>query len=98
MRAAAAAVKQDFIDRPTTPGEGIWRFDQAIERVIDPKGRTKEFWVELRDLACRVNKGKETWDRDGFGIVSSYAGNKAAYATPGFTEAKRLQGLYWGAG
>jgi hypothetical protein len=35
-----------------------------------------------------VNAKKDTWDRGGYGIVASFAQTQAAFATPGFAEAR----------
>lgn len=44
---------------------------------------------ELEKAARALNAGRETWDRTGYGIVASYAQTRAAYATPGFAEARK---------
>lgn len=86
---AATSVKEDMETRPVTGADGIWRFDRICESQFG-KGynHPKEFWLEVEKRARKLNAGKDTWDRAGFGIVASFAQTRAAYATPGFAEAR----------
>ncbi len=88
ITAAATDVALDMERRPPSGSDGIWRFNRLIERVFaSPK--TKEFWAEV-ERRCRArNAGNDTWHPGGFGIVASFAQTKAAFATPGFAEARR---------
>ena len=42
----------------------------------------------VEGVARAKNTKRDTWDRAGFGIVACFAQQKAAYATPGFAEAR----------
>lgn len=84
---AAAAVAADMLAYPPSASDGIWRFDKIIEKIlVSPK--TKEEWLIVYKIALGANLNRDTWDRSGYGIVVNYAQTRAAYATPGFAEAR----------
>lgn len=95
---AALRVAEDMERRPVTDADGIWRFDRIVSNVMgrneDGPNRDREFWREVERLARAKNASKDTWDCGGFGLVASYAQCAAAYATPGFAEAKRFNDKY----
>ena len=84
--AAALAVKQDMERKPVTGADGIWRFDRVCEQVIGKRDR--ETLRAIERVAREKNARRDTWDREGFGIVASFAQTKAAFMTPGFAEAR----------
>ena len=88
--AAAGAVKKSMEERPVKDSDGIWRFDLILRTVLGHMSyRSKEDWHKIQEIAWKKNFKKETWDREGYGIVASFAQTNAAYATPGFAEARR---------
>ena len=85
VETAARAVKDDMARAPS--GAGIWRFDEVLNRIVGPRGR--DFLRAVGKLAREKNLGRDTWDREGFGIVAAWAENKVAWMTPGFAQARR---------
>lgn len=93
---AATAVKNDIVQRPIKPSDGMWRFDKIIDSVIDPNvERQPRFWENVMIAASRLNAGKDTWDPEGYGIVASYANTKTAYSQLGFRKARRVSDTDW---
>ena len=89
IKQAATAVNQDMERRPVTGADGIWRFDRILERQFgQTHNHPKEFWLEVQERAYQLNSGQDTWSPAGFGIVASFAQTRAAFATPGFAEAR----------
>lgn len=86
---AASIVARDMKARPVSEKDGIWRFDMALRNYFGGAHyRPREFWLEVERQARAKNAGKDTWDSAGYGIVASFASTTAAYATPGFAEAR----------
>lgn len=84
---AAKAVAEDMARRAPSGADGIWRFDRIVEGVLG-KEHNQETWRAMERRARELNARKDTWDRGGYGIVASFAQTKAAFATPGFAEAR----------
>ena len=83
---ASEAVEQDMLLKPTSGSDGIWRFDRILAGVFGT--RDKEFWLACADLAYKKNIGAPFGKWTGYSVTASYASCRAAYATPGFAEAR----------
>ncbi len=86
IEAAKLTVERDMERRPPTSADGIWRFDRLLDAVFGE--RDKQFWKAVSQVAHQKDAGAGHRGWTPYNVIASYASTKAAFATPGFADAR----------